>query len=584
MSICDIFDRIRNQCIECDKLGFDTKYFINRMDELLKEINKTKCEIKVEDIIEKEELDYACVFNLLNEVSETLHKSSDFMKIIRQVIHKQQMNAWDFSDAVIKFHFTGVRVTEHERCKEGEALEYCIFCCGEPIYPEDGKGNVITGRIVDINNIHKNEQEFHSFKVSLYQHFVKNEQHWANITGGKKHKENNIIIQRNRFLEVLRMCHANVADAQFPKNCLKNHRINPGCMGNIGLSDKMPAKYRRFMADKIQKDIGDKITYPTAATGLGTPFSCSWDKSLINKKNLEPGIIKKRKNGYFQIFPIKITYIDHVKYFGTGKSLAMNKEECLLFWLCLTLLDSRRYCTSFNTDRQYFDLHVDDLLDNAMDWPSLFQAINDLCHQYELALNVIVQNNALEWTHNELTKIMLHPLANGSLRWDDCKSLMGKVFLTMRSVKEVKFHAHKRLNYRAMDNNIIALRFLYEKDMKDHPPRNIDKPSIPYKAWDLQAALLSSVQTVALNKLEVSFYEKIDCISINYQSPNHPWHAMKAETATVCFYYNDVNDVFSDYMEYLNDVTNEKFIKNKYLFSNEILDIFPNLKSIYMTD
>eukprot|EP01084_Bolivina_argentea_P292725 503319_1 len=344
MSICDIFDRIRNQCIECDKLGFDTKYFINRMDELLKEINKTKCEIKVEDIIEKEELDYACVFNLLNEVSETLHKSSDFMKIIRQVIHKQQMNAWDFSDAVIKFHFTGVRVTEHERCKEGEALEYCIFCCGEPIYPEDGKGNVITGR------------------------------------------------------------------------------------------------------------------------------------------------------------------------------------------------------------------------------------------------NVIVQNNALEWTHNELTKIMLHPLANGSLRWDDCKSLMGKVFLTMRSVKEVKFHAHKRLNYRAMDNNIIALRFLYEKDMKDHPPRNIDKPSIPYKAWDLQAALLSSVQTVALNKLEVSFYEKIDCISINYQSPNHPWHAMKAETATVCFYYNDVNDVFSDYMEYLNDVTNEKFIKNKYLFSNEILDIFPNLKSIYMTD
>eukprot|EP01083_Nonionella_stella_P099031 278525_1 len=104
-----------------------------------------------------------------------------------------------------------------------------------------------------------------------------------------------------------------------------------------------------------------------------------------------------------------------------------------------------------------------------------------------------LRNNQFEWTHNELTKTILHPLAYGSNRYLDLKNLLCKAFKTIRSIKEVKFHSHKRKNYEAMDNNTIGLRHVYENEMKAHPPHNICKPSKDYKQWRLQTQILSSV-------------------------------------------------------------------------------------------
>eukprot|EP01083_Nonionella_stella_P001135 3318_1 len=376
----------------------------------------------------------------------------------------------------------------------------------------------------------------------------------------------------------------NIADNQYPKNCLKNHRIHEGCMGQIGISTKAPPKLREFMANQIQSDIGESIVTPTPATLRGLPFSGSWDKARINRNNYEPGIIKKRVvgGGYYEICPVKLNLIDHKEYFGNGESLALNKMECLLVWMALPLLEARRYCTSICTDRQYMDLKVDVLLDRFMNWPSLFQFINDLCHQYELALDVPLRNNIFEWTHNELTKTVLHPLAYGSNRYLELKNLMGKSFKTIRSIKEVKFHSHKRKNYEAMDNNCISLRHCYLQTMKAHPPRNISKPSKDYKQWKLQASILSSLHYNCMNKLAVSIYEFIDTISQQYQSPNHPWHNMRKDTDDVAVFYMMITNVFRNYMDELDSMDNEQFMQRTHLFNAQILALFPDLKSLYI--
>eukprot|EP01083_Nonionella_stella_P143218 444583_1 len=256
--------------------------------------------------------------------------------------------------------------------------------------------------------------------------------------------------------------------------------------------------------------------------------------------------------------------------------------ECLLVWMALPLLEARRYCTSICTDRQYMDLKVDVLLDRFMNWPSLFQFINDLCHQYELALDVPLRNNIFEWTHNELTKTVLHPLAYGSNRYLELKNLMGKSFKTIRSIKEVKFHSHKRKNYEAMDNNCISLRHCYLQTMKAHPPRNISKPSKDYKQWKLQASILSSLHYNCMNKLAVSIYEFIDTISQQYQSPNHPWHNMRKDTDDVAVFYMMITNVFRNYMDELDSMDNEQFMQRTHLFNAQILALFPDLKSLYI--
>eukprot|EP01083_Nonionella_stella_P056482 148704_1 len=590
LSIQQLFERINENILEEDKLNSDQKYFNKKMKCVMANIDQKRIELS--DLIEDESCDFQSTFELLQTINETLLQSKHFINNISNIFSKHLLDVHTLCDLILKYYYNGSRVTVTARCENGEAIKYCAVCCDDPQYPTTHPGDIVHGRVVALDVAISDPVLFDSLKKADRQHFIHNERHWANLLndGKNRHKGKVFEAQSNQFKLILRMILSNVSMAQWPNWLYRDHLLGIN-VGNIGQSNMHCKKLIKFAGDKIIRDIGNDIKEPRPSTHQGKCFSGSWDKVSMFKKKLEPGLMKMLKNGYFQMRAFDVSELDYKSELkkGNGRSLAMNKCDVLRHDLQLKrgndgIVWVKRTFTGAAYDRQYFKDHVPEIMEEELALPETHQAVNDPCHQWELAQDVKKKNQIVEESQLYLNREVLNPLAHGSNAYVKVKNKMDKAWKGISPFVDVKYHAHKSKSTTSLDNASIALNDIYTDNMQKHPPRDPNKPSKDYKKWKKQSTILKSLQWNVLNKFDPDLSALIDAHSTNYQSPNQPWHAFKSDTESMIDVYTYYLSHLLNYQDDLETMTVDEFTQKKHLFSPQILGLFPSLMAFTQKD
>ena len=132
---------------------------------------------------------------------------------------------------------------------------------------------------------------------------------------------------------------------------------------------------------------------------------------------LEPILIKVRCGGICRVISVNSVHINYTcdARKGDGSGLPLNKTETLKIVLQGTPEDVIKYNSGQCYDGQYFnDDSVDVEFISMNDLPPTHQSVYDLCHQIELLLDVVMDNNFIEPTILALAKYVILPLQHGS--------------------------------------------------------------------------------------------------------------------------------------------------------------------------
>ena len=79
---------------------------------------------------------------------------------------------------MLKFTFHGLRMSEHEDCKQGECLLYCNKCTSSPTYPSKGRGKLKTGYVIYKYSYKGDAKTWACAEKTVKHHFYKNEIHF----------------------------------------------------------------------------------------------------------------------------------------------------------------------------------------------------------------------------------------------------------------------------------------------------------------------------------------------------------------------------------------------------------------------
>ena len=251
-TISDMFGNISKQLMERDNMLDEAGYLLSKIHEIL---NVMRNDMSMEMFVERDANDYNSVFNYLLQSKTVFGKTQSILENLELILKNKEMDVVSLQDLLIKFSFHGLRMTEHEECKDNEYLLYCNCCCNKPKYPKDGRGRITQGLVINVVDYKSNLNKWLSTKKLIRMHFWNNYKHYWSLDYNKnKFDDMEFEAQFNQFSKVLRMTKSNQADIQYPNEIglLAKFGVN---VGNIGHSSWSLKKLRHFLSNQVCKGI-----------------------------------------------------------------------------------------------------------------------------------------------------------------------------------------------------------------------------------------------------------------------------------------------------------------------------------------
>ena len=246
----DMFQEISKELLDRDKMISETGYLLASVHEVLDLMRDERNKLDLNMFIQKEENGYESSFDVMMGSKVTFVRTERLLKNLELVIKSRDFEITSLEDALIKFAFHGLRISEHDKCKENECLLYCVNCCKDPVYPSKGRGKIKTGLIINKKDYKAKEniKEWLSTKRVMKYHFYDNNGHFFKLDCNKERFEDlEHQCQYNQFSKVLRMAKSNQADAQYPYEIAHMHKSGVK-VGNIGHGKDHCKKLRHHLA------------------------------------------------------------------------------------------------------------------------------------------------------------------------------------------------------------------------------------------------------------------------------------------------------------------------------------------------
>eukprot|EP01084_Bolivina_argentea_P095646 171924_1 len=223
---------------------------------VMNELRAKSDTLKLLQFAETKNNGYQSIFDSLFGSAGTFGKTIVFLQCLMDMMDEKIHEVWDMPQLLLKYSFHGCRATEHELCKKNEILIYCNVCCKYPEYPENGIGNIITGRVEYKIGYKKrnNGKYWNGTKKYAKRHFMKDIQHWNNMNAGfhghNTWDEKCELAIYHLITLMVRMTKSYQADRQYPFNCAMLKLMNV-VIGNIGHSIYYIAKLRSFTNGQV---------------------------------------------------------------------------------------------------------------------------------------------------------------------------------------------------------------------------------------------------------------------------------------------------------------------------------------------
>eukprot|EP01083_Nonionella_stella_P112359 330414_1 len=220
-TLIDIYNKIESDLHEKENIVNDAAYLLTSVRDILQSIDGVGDTLSLADFCETPENDYTSLIGNLVEQKMIFNKTEQLLKNIQSLVQSKEYEIWSLEDALLKFHFHGLRLSEHDNCEAGEALLYCNVCCKDPIYPSKGRGSIKTGLVTRLDDYKEDSITWRSTKQCCRNHFYGNTSsvHFLNLDCNKAVFERKCLEAKlNQFKVVLRLTNADVSLLLFKRD------------------------------------------------------------------------------------------------------------------------------------------------------------------------------------------------------------------------------------------------------------------------------------------------------------------------------------------------------------------------------